>query len=104
MIEDDERHLCPVCKRNLFPCHNSFKECPVCGWTDDAVQEKYPEWGNCANDMSLNEARKAYKEGRPIEQPWSNIYSLPFSYSRDMQLKRQLCLVIKERFKIWREV
>ena len=50
MIEDDERHLCPVC-----------------GWTDDAVQEKYPEWENCANDMSLNEARKAYKEGRPIE-------------------------------------
>jgi hypothetical protein len=34
---------------------------------DDSVQEEYPDWGGCQNDMSLNEARKAYKEGRPVE-------------------------------------
>lgn len=104
MEEADRSHICPVCRKHKFKWFNASEECSVCGWIDDAVQEKYPDWGGCQNDMSLNEARKAYKEGRPIEQPWSNIYSFPFSYSRDMQLKRQLCLVIKERFKIWREV
>ena len=41
--------------------------CPVCGWMDDCVQEKYPDWANCQNDMSLNEARKAWKEGRKVK-------------------------------------
>lgn len=67
MMEKNERHLCPVCGKHTFAFHNSFEDCPVCGWMDDAVQEKYPDWDGCANDMSLNQARQAYKEGRKVE-------------------------------------
>ena len=64
MEEADRSHICPVCRKHKFKWFNASEECSVCGWIDDAVQEKYPDWGGCQNDMSLNEARKAYKEGR----------------------------------------
>lgn len=62
----DSSHICPVCGKFMFPFFSSSDECPICGWMDDPVQESYPDLKNCQNDMSLNEARKAYKEGRPI--------------------------------------
>ncbi len=62
-----ESHMCPVCHRHMFDFPNSFDECPVCGWMDDAVQEDYPDWANCANDMSLNQAREAWKQGKRVE-------------------------------------
>lgn len=34
---------------------------------NDPAQRKHPDLKNFENKMSLNEARKAYKEGRPIE-------------------------------------
>lgn len=67
MAVRDDSHMCPVCGKFRFPGYSSSEECPICGWMDDSVQEEYPDWGGCQNDMSLNEARKAYKEGRPVE-------------------------------------
>lgn len=41
--------------------------CTRCGWEKDGVQEDKPDYEGGANKMSLNEARKAYKEGRKVE-------------------------------------
>ena len=57
-------HQCPVCKKYNFI--EPFEECPVCLWNNDIVQEKHPDWGGCGNVMSLNEAKKAYAEGKKV--------------------------------------
>lgn len=62
-----KKHKCPVCGQYEFEEFGSFDICEVCGWEDDAYQEKYPDEDCCANQMSLNEARKAWAEGRKIE-------------------------------------
>lgn len=63
----DTSHMCPVCGKTRFPSRWSFRFCDVCGWQDDGFQEDNPDEDACANIMSLNEARKAYAEGREIE-------------------------------------
>lgn len=60
-------HPCPVCGEYLFPETGSFDICEVCGWEDDAVQEDNPDEEDCANHMSLNQAKAAYARGEEIE-------------------------------------
>ena len=56
---------CPVCgKADLT---DDGDVCDVCGWFHDVVQEAHPDEKDCENEMSLNEARKAYAEGREIQ-------------------------------------
>lgn len=40
--------------------------CEVCLWQNDYVQLDDPDFSGGANEMSLNEARKAYKEGKEV--------------------------------------
>jgi len=42
--------------------------CPVCGWQDDPVQNKRPDNAGGANHISLDAARKAYAEGKSIDE------------------------------------
>jgi predicted nucleic acid-binding Zn ribbon protein len=56
---------CPVCEKGIIT--DPFGECLVCGWLDDPFQELDPDMDRCNNTMSLNQARKAWKEGRKIE-------------------------------------
>ena len=65
--DKDIEKLCPVCKKHYFECFADYDVCPVCGWSNDVVQRDEPDLKNCGNDMSLNEAREAYKNGKPIE-------------------------------------
>lgn len=60
-------HLCPCCHTYEFSDIGSHEICPVCNWEDDSVQEEDPSYGGGANVMSLNEARKAYAEGRKVK-------------------------------------
>lgn len=64
--EDDHPiyRLCPVCGKHTFS--DAFEKCPVCNWENDYVQESNPEWRNCANELSLSEAKKAYAEGKKV--------------------------------------
>lgn len=62
----EERHKCPVCGKYMFEYRNCMDICDVCSWCDDAIQEGSPEYAGGANIMSLNEARKAYREGRQV--------------------------------------
>ena len=55
---------CPVCgKTDLY---EDGDVCDICGWFHDIVQEAYPDEEECENRMSLNQARKAFAEGRQI--------------------------------------
>lgn len=56
--------LCPVCGKSHV---GGFQTCPVCEWSNDPAQEFDPDLKNMDNQMSLNEAREAYREGRQIQ-------------------------------------
>ncbi|MDY2965187.1 MAG: CPCC family cysteine-rich protein [Megasphaera massiliensis] len=60
------KHTCPVCGKYQFETWNDMDICDVCDWCNDGVQESEPDYRGGANRMSLNEAKKAYKEGRQI--------------------------------------
>lgn len=62
-----EKHKCPVCGKYEFEERDSLDYCDICGWCDDAIQLRQPDYRGGANKLSLNEARKAWAEGRPIE-------------------------------------
>lgn len=60
-------HVCPVCGKYTFEKTASFDICEVCGWEDDWYQEANPDEESCANQMSLNQAKEAYAQGKPVE-------------------------------------
>ncbi|WP_262983465.1 CPCC family cysteine-rich protein [Pectobacterium peruviense] len=41
--------------------------CSNCGWEYDPVQSREPNYAGGANKMSLNEARKAFKNGQKVK-------------------------------------
>jgi uncharacterized Zn finger protein (UPF0148 family) len=57
---------CPICNTPMFEKReDSYAICPICNWEDDGLQIAYPNMSG-ANHMTLNEARKVWKEGKPI--------------------------------------
>lgn len=58
--------VCPVCEKTVFDHTNSFDICDVCGWENDGVQADDHNYTGGANVMSVNEARKAWKEGKKV--------------------------------------
>ncbi len=60
-----ERSKCPVCghEDDWFP----YDICKVCGWERNPFQEDMVDEAGDVNRMSLNQARKAWKEGRKVE-------------------------------------
>ena len=53
--------MCPCCGKHVFSeGPGSFEICPVCGWEDDAVQYRNPDFRGGANRLSLNEAIRNY--------------------------------------------
>lgn len=59
-------YLCPCCEKHSFYEMGGYEICPVCNWEDDPVQSKKPDLAGGANQMSLNEAREAYRQGRKV--------------------------------------
>lgn len=58
--EEQIQRKCPCCKRHYFSEKNAYEICPVCGWEDDKIQRRDPEFAGGANAVSLNEARKRF--------------------------------------------
>lgn len=57
------RRVCACCNK----CVVEFWDvCDVCGWQNDLLQNKMPDYKGGANRMSLNEAKKAYAEGKKV--------------------------------------
>lgn len=54
--------ICPCCGQYYFTEKNAYEICPVCGWEDDPIQRREPDFAGGANTLSLNEARRKYHE------------------------------------------
>lgn len=59
-------HLCPVCHKYEFKYYSSFEPCPICHWLDYHDQEENADKREGMNNLSLNEAIEAYKNGKTI--------------------------------------
>jgi hypothetical protein len=56
-------NICPCCKKGEIEGLGDYDICPVCGWEDDPVQRKDPDFEGGANDISLNQCVLAYSKG-----------------------------------------
>ena len=65
-IKEGESYICPVCGKYTFEHAGEYDICPECGWEEDVLQLYDPDEEDCANHMSLNQAREAYKRGEKI--------------------------------------
>ena len=54
----------PVCGRSNV---EEYDICPVCNWENDPVQLLHPSTSRGANQMTLEEARKAYSSGQKVK-------------------------------------
>ncbi|MGI6205517.1 MAG: CPCC family cysteine-rich protein [Anaerovoracaceae bacterium] len=67
MIEHKSNKIkCPVCGKYYFNARASFEICPVCNWENDPLQYDCPNEDGGANQMSLNQARAAWKKGEKV--------------------------------------
>ena len=56
------KNICPVCEKYEYNFPVGCSDiCNECGWEDDGVQRRDPDWKPGANRMSLNEARHAWR-------------------------------------------
>ncbi|HET8626458.1 MAG TPA: CPCC family cysteine-rich protein [Thermomicrobiales bacterium] len=58
----EEKFACPCCGFLTLPREppGTYGTCLVCGWEDDLVQFRDPDYRGGANKVSLNEARQNY--------------------------------------------
>jgi len=53
--------MCPCCGKYKLEEIGEYEICSVCGWEDDPVQRKDPDFEGGANEKSLNQAREDFK-------------------------------------------
>lgn len=58
------KNLCPCCGKSIVA--EEYEICNVCGWENDPIQRDHPEMRGGANEMSLEEARKAFARGQKV--------------------------------------
>jgi hypothetical protein len=63
MSTNEISKLCPCCGKEKV---REYDICSICSWENDPIQEEHPDMRGGANIMSLNEARRAYKNGSEI--------------------------------------
>lgn len=59
-----KKYPCPCCKKRTLKEQppGTFEICKVCGWEDDDVQYKDPDFAGGANELSLKQARVKYRK------------------------------------------
>jgi len=55
---------CPCCGQFTLEEKGVYEICNVCGWEDDPVQSKESDYAGGANELSLNQYRKKYENGK----------------------------------------
>ena len=58
------KFACPCCGRKRIEKLGDYEICDVCGWEDDPTQAKDPDFAGGANEMSLKEARAAWRKAK----------------------------------------
>ena len=61
------KYQCACCLNYVFDELGSYDFCPICGWQDESLQNEYMDYGGGANEMSIRQARAAFKAGKPVE-------------------------------------
>jgi len=59
---------CPVCGEYEFEKRSDYDVCDVCGWENDGLQMKNPDYRGGANAESLNEAKAEWESQNKKEQ------------------------------------
>ena len=74
-------HACLCCGFLTLsePPPGTYEVCPVCYWEDDPVQAKEPDYAGGANDVSLNEARRNYRQLGAVEARFRSKVRLPLN-------------------------
>ena len=62
----EEKYICPCCGHKTLPeqAGGTYEICPVCGWEDDPVQLRDPDFEGGANKLSLNRAREQFENAQ----------------------------------------
>lgn len=63
-----KKFKCPCCGYHTLEEVGVYEICPVCFWEDDPSQESEPEMGGGANELSLLECRKNFREFGACEE------------------------------------
>jgi hypothetical protein len=63
----EEYKPCACCGAKTIPIGSVNAICEICGWQDDRTQNSNPDYTNGVNKMSLNQAKQAWAEGKPIK-------------------------------------
>jgi len=58
---------CRCCGALTIEEYDEFDICDVCGWEDDDLQFDDPDFEGGANEMSLNQAKEAYRNKQEIK-------------------------------------
>jgi Cysteine-rich CPCC len=68
-IRSGQRRACPCCgSLTLESDEGDYEICPVCFWEDDPVQLRDPTYEGGANAVSLEQARRNYRQHGASEQ------------------------------------
>ena len=65
-MPQDKIKVCACCGKPLRFTYSCNEICKECGWEDDEVQNDDPQFDGGANEMSLEQAKAAYKQGKPV--------------------------------------
>lgn len=63
-MNDTDKIKCPCCGETYV---KEWDICENCEWQHDLVHLEDPDYVGGPNQMSLNEARKAYREGKQVK-------------------------------------
>ena len=64
-MKKTSKHKCPCCGKATIENLGDYEICEICGWEDDPVQSKDPDFEGGSNKESLNQARAAWLQAHP---------------------------------------
>lgn len=78
-MSEKAKYPCPCCGYRTLDEEppGTFDICPVCYWEDDNIQFENPKYAGGANEMSLEEARKNFKEFGAVSKKYLDNVRLP---------------------------
>lgn len=76
---------CPVCNSIIFmDSAGNGDKCLKCSWVKSRMHEEFPDRVMCPNLISLNKAKKLYKDGKPFT-PDFNDFIEGFNFYGEME-------------------
>ena len=78
--------VCDVCGRPVAVDASGNAECGNCGWVQDEIHRNNPDSVIYPDLVSLNKARKLYKQGKPFKPDFDDFLEALYAYS-EMEFK-----------------